>query len=231
MTCPVCKGEVPQERLRFRGTTYCSTRCTNRAARQRFRGAPIDTPPGRVGAPPGRPFPKLEDLTGETFGRLFVVAMVRRIPGSAIWLGRCLDCKGEANYRGSQLKGRESPCLACACRAKAKEHPAAKAPNAREGYCSWCPNAARGPFSHECRSCERMVCRNGRDESGRPIAIGPRGLLGEWRPKALRAARPAPGGPPCPWSGRPCDCSVRCALVADLTLTNTTKETSCSKST
>lgn len=118
----------------------------------------------------------ISDRLGQRYGRLTVVASApfRGPSGSAAWLVRC-DC-GEEEIRdrnsldSSRKNQTDARCASCL----PGPSPAATAPGAQHGTCTWCKREANRPKTpYECAACNRRATRNGRDEVGRPLYRGP----------------------------------------------------------
>lgn len=171
-TCPVCGAEVPRN-ARGRPRVNCSRRCTETAAWRAYKDRK------RRGIPSSRAgfgCARLIDLTGQRFGSLVVVGPVRRTPGRTYWPCRC-DCGATFDACGYHLRtGKTKRCFGCF--AAALRGAAAKAPGAERGRCSWCRRPARRR-QFECHACQKQAARRGRDATGRPLARGPRPVLGE----------------------------------------------------
>lgn len=173
--CPVCGGDVPPTKVGGRPRIYDTVRCRSLAASRAFEERKRQGIPSR---PRG-----LIDITGQRFGSLVVVELHRRERSHTIWLCRC-DCGATTESDGWCLRnGRSTRCRGCRATSAA-----AKAPNAERGRCSWCKRAALRSTPYECAACQRQANRRGRDATGRPLARGPRPVLGEPRSQRQEVA-------------------------------------------
>jgi hypothetical protein len=163
--CPCCGREVPSGRGR-----WCSRECGIRGCERERSGRPIRAR-DREGQAPAweKKGTRALELAGRTFGELLVVRLgvIRPREPHVWWLVRC-SCGREEETRANQLvHGTKRRCRACQA-AAACTSPAARAPGATRGRCSWCPRTPKKwPF--ECDACNRQACRAGRDATGRPI--------------------------------------------------------------